>query len=133
MSFMGIDGDEIRTIKSDYRELEHRVKRVRAAGYPVTVRDRMGMLSHIKEQRMQQRLTDRLLQKDEALYILVEQRAACFERGDGPGHKISRESLTHIIVHQFCLISDDRFGASLDELAMNWREAQARSYVDFRY
>lgn len=99
----------------------------------MTDKDRMVVLSRVKDIRMVRRLTDRLLQKDEALYILVEQRAAGFERGDGPGHKISRESLTRIIVNQFCIISEDRFGASLDELAMNWREAQARSYVDFRY
>ena len=132
MSFMGIDGDEIKTIKQDYRELERWVKRVRANGYPMTVRDRMRMLSHIKEQRMQRRLTDKIFHKDEALYFLLEERAAGIQREDCvySESSMNREDFTRALYANFCLIAEDRFGASLDDLAHMFREAMRRDYVD---
>lgn len=133
MSFMGIDGDEIKTIKQDYRMLGRMIRDLKAWGHPpVTAKVKAQAISYFKEQRIKHELMDRILRKSTTLYHLVEERALCIQREDCIYNKtpMNREDFTRALYTNFCLIAEDRFGASLDDLAHMWREAISRDYVD---
>jgi hypothetical protein len=130
MSFMGIDGDEIKTIKQDYRELERRIKSCKERGYPLPKRERGYMLKHIKSLRKTYELKQRLRSKNAHLVDMMDERASWMENPDG-WFPPSRETFTRELVRIFCLISEDKLGASLDDLADMWRKAFARSYLTY--
>tara|TARA_Y100001972_G_C7412942_1_gene213828 strand:- start:51 stop:449 length:399 start_codon:yes stop_codon:yes gene_type:complete len=130
MSFMGIDGDEIRTIKSDYRELERSIKSGKDAGFPIPKRLRAHVLQHIKSDRKARELKQRLRSKNNHLVDMMDERASGMDNPDG-WFPPNREEFTRQLVRMFCLISEDRFGASLDDLADMWRKAWRRSYLTY--
>ena len=130
MSFMGIDGDEIRTIKSDYRALERHIKLCKERGYPLPKRERGHMLKLIKSRRKAYELKQRLRSKNAYLADMMDERASGMANPE-EWFPPNREAFVQQLVRMFCLISEDKFGASLDDLADMWRKAFARSYLTY--